>query len=311
MSFGFLEGDDRYGLLDAGREHHDRDWSSIAGGLQGAGGGPVIGAGGLLDDANGALNELFILGPNIHHEISIDVTEARHGPRRDHVEDHLVRRAGLHAGGSGEDFWADFGDDGEIGGALKGRVAVAGEGDGVSSAATGVFDGRDCERSTPAGGDAEDDIVLAGLPLLDFGEGEIRIVFAGFGGGAESFGTTGHDELHGAGIGIEGRWNLGGVESSQAAAGSSADVDEASTVAETVGNDLDGAGNLWKRALDGGGNGCVFRIDNADDFERRHLIELRGGGENLLGRKLVKVGFRGAGSGQVLPFRSGLDIDGE
>ena len=65
---------------------------------------------------------------------------------------------------------------------------------------------------------------------------------------ARAFGPPGHDELHGARIGIESRWNLGGVESAEAPAGSCADVDEASTLAESGDDDVDGAGDLRQGA---------------------------------------------------------------
>ena len=153
---------------------------------------------------------------------------------------------------------ADFGDDGEVGGALERGVAVAGEGDGVCAAAAGVFDGGDGEGSASAGGDAEHDVVLAGLAFLDFGDGERSVVFAGFGGGGKSFGASGHDVLHGARIGVEGGRDLGGVESAEAAAGSRADVDQASAVAKSGDDDVDGAGDLRQSAPHGGGDGRVF-----------------------------------------------------
>ena len=84
------------------------------------------------------------------------------------------------------------------------------------------------------------------------------------------------------GIGIEGRRNLRGVECAQAAAGSGANVDEASTGAERGGHNVDGAGDLRQGAADGGGNGGVFVVDEADDFERGHAVEIGGRGVGLL-----------------------------
>ncbi len=188
-------------------------------------------------------------------------------------------------------FGADFGDDGEIGGAFERGVAVAGEGDGAGAAAAGVFDGGDGERSASAGGDAEYDVVLAGLALLDFGDGQRSVVFAGFGGGGERLRASGHDVLHGARIGVERGRNFGGVESADAAAGSGADVDEASALAEPGDDDVDGARDLRQGAADRRGDGGIFLIDEAHDFERRHAVEISSGGKVLFGGELPKIGF--------------------
>lgn len=139
-----------------------------------------------------------------------------------------------------------------------------------------------------------------GLALLDRGEGEHGVIFAGFSGSAESLGTSGHDVLHGAWIGVEGGRNFRGVESAEAAAGSGAHIDEASTLADAGGDQIDGAGNLRKRAAHCGGDGGIFVVHEAGDFERRHLIETARAGKNLFGGKVAKIGFRGAGSSQVL-----------
>jgi hypothetical protein len=102
--------------------------------------------------------------------------------------------------------------------------------------------------------------------------------------------------------GVEGGRDFGGIESSEAAAGSSADVNEASAVAEAVGDNIDGAGDLWKGASHDLGYGGVLLIDQADHFQRGHLIQITGGGEDLFGGKFAKILFRGASSVQCLPF---------
>src|SRR5262249_55870273 len=155
----------------------------------------------------------------------------------------------------------------EVRGALERRIAVAGEGDGMSAAAAGIFDGGDCERSASAGGDAESDIVLAGLALLHLGDGGRGVVFAGFSGVAEGLRASSHDVLHGAGVSIEGWRNLGGVESSETSAGAGADVDEASALAESGGDYVDGARDLRQSAMDGRGYGGIFVIHQLSDLE--------------------------------------------
>ena len=300
MAFAFFQRGRGLGSGHTRGEHHDCDWGSIAAGFEGVAGRVVVGSRGLFQDADGALHELFVLGPNIDHEVAVDVAEASHGAGGDHVQNHLVSGARFHAGGSCENFGSDFSDDGEISGALERGFAVAGKGDGAGSAATGVFDGGDGERSASAAGDAEDNIVLAGLALLHFLEGKFGVVFAGFGGGGEGFGASGHDVLHGARIGVERGRDFRSIESANAAAGSGAHVDEASALAKSGDDDVDGAGDLRQSAGDRGGDGGVLAVDQADDFERRHAIEISSGGKNLFGGEAAEIGFRFAGLGQVV-----------
>src|SRR5580658_3601394 len=264
VAFGLLQGGSGLGAGCAGGQHYYGYGSSVAGGFEGARGGFVIGSGGLFDDADGALDELLVLRPDVDHEVAVDVAEARHRSGGDHIQDHLVGCAGFHAGGSGQNFRADFGDDGEMGGALEWRIAVAGEGDGAGSAVAAVLDGGDGERGASAGGDAENNVVLAGFPFFHFRDREFHIVFAGFGGSGERFGASRHDVLHGARIGIEGGLNFGSVESAETAAGSGAHVDE------------------------------------AHDFERGHAIHVSRRWKDLFGGQPAEIGLYFAGWGQVV-----------
>ena len=119
---------------------------------------------------------------------------------------------------------------------------------------------------------------------------------------ARALGASGHDELHGARISIESRRNFGGVEGADAAAGSGSDVDEASALAESGDDHVDGAGDLRQSAAHRGGDGRVFVVHQAHDFERRHAIEIDGAGKNLFGGKLAKVGVVFVGVVLVLVF---------
>jgi len=73
-------------------------------------------------------------------------------------------------------------------------------------------------------------------------------------------------------------------------------------MAETSGDDVDGTGDLRECAADCGGNGRVFVIDHADDFQRRHFVEIARRGRNLFGGKMTEILFGGAACGQNVPF---------
>src|SRR5206468_2084769 len=95
--------------------------------------------------------------------------------------------------------------------------------------------------------------------------------------------TSGHNELNSARISVERGWNFAGVKRAEAAAGAGAGVDKASAVTDPVGDHVDGAGDLWQGAADGGGDGCVLVVHQGGDFERGFLVEVGGGSEILFG----------------------------
>ena len=97
MAVALLQRGSGFRTRDSRGEHDDGDRSAIAAVFQGSGSGFVIRTCGLFHDASRTVHELFVLRPHIYHEISVDVAEARHGSGGDHVEDHLVGRAGFHA----------------------------------------------------------------------------------------------------------------------------------------------------------------------------------------------------------------------
>ena len=258
-------------------EHDERDGGAIAAGFEGMAGGAVIGTGCTFEDGNRTVDQLLVLGRYVDHQISVDVAEACHGARRDYVEDHLVGCSSLHAGRAGENFGADLGDDGEMCGAFEWGVAVAGEGDGSGAVMAGIGDGGKSERRASAGGDTDDNVVLARPAFGHFGAGRCGVVFTGFVGNGKSFWTSSDEELHGAASDVESGRALGGIEGGDASAGAGADVNQASTLAESGGNEVDGAGNLRQGAADGESDGGVFSVDEVGDLEGGFLIEIGGG----------------------------------
>src|ERR1017187_10339348 len=122
----------------------------------------------------------------------------------------------------------------------------------------------------------------------------------GLSGGGERLGSSRHDVLHAARIGVESRWNLGGVESADAAAGPSTHIDQASTPAEAGDHDINGASDLGQSAADCRSDGGVFLVHESHYFEGRHAVKTGGGGKDLFRGKLAEVGFLFAGSGQVV-----------
>ena len=95
--------------------------------------------------------------------------------------------------------------------------------------------------------------------------GGVLGVLAGEAERAVAAGDEALDEVGGDG---EGGRALRGVEDAEAAAGSGADVEEATAAVEALGDGVDGAGDVGELGTDGGGDGGVLVVDEAEHVER-------------------------------------------
>ncbi len=300
VAVGFCEAADGFGFVDFGFEHDEGDGDAAAGGFDGVYGSLAVDAAGAHEDADAAFDELGVLHVYVDHEVFVDVAEACHGASGDHVEDHLLGGGGLHSGGAGDNFRADFCDDGDVSSLREGGVVIAGDGGGVCSAGSGVGDGGDDIGGASGGGDADDDVFAGGSAAGDVTLAEFFGVFVDFDGGSKGLGTAGHDVLDLAGSGGVGGRTLRGVECGDAAAGPCADVDEAAAVAEGSGDLVDDLCDFWQGLFDCAGNLGVFLVDDAGDFERGFCVKpLRGFVLALSGEamKLCCAVYAGTGRG--------------
>ena len=76
---------------------------------------------------------------------------------------------------------------------------------------------------------------------------------------------------------------LGGIENTEAAAGAGADVEQTPPLTEAIDDAVDSPGNRRKLAGDGGGDSAILAIHDADDLERRFVIEIARGQVALFG----------------------------
>ena len=203
---------------------------------------------------------------------------------------------GLHAGGPGDDLGADLDDDSGVGDLGERGAVIAGDGGGNGAAGAGVLDGADDVRCASGCRDADDDVFAGGAAAGDVALAEFRGIFVDVRGGGERLGAAGHDVLDLRGQGGVGGRALGRVERGDAAGGAGADVDQAATVAQRAGDDVDDDGDLWQSLFDGCGDLGVFVIDDAGDLECGLGIEALGcdvggfGGGNVLPRIRVVSG---------------------
>ena len=90
-------------------------------------------------------------------------------------------------------------------------------------------------------------------------------------------------------IDIKSGRTLDGVECSDASAGAGADVDEASTLGERRGNQIDSLRDGSQSALHGGSDLGIFSVDDAGDFERGLAVEVGRRSVSFLRREAAEV----------------------
>ena len=77
--------------------------------------GLAIALGGFHHDGNLSLNQLGVGRFDVDHQVAVHLAQADHRGGRDHVERHLLARAGLEAGGPGQHLGPVDQLDGDVG----------------------------------------------------------------------------------------------------------------------------------------------------------------------------------------------------
>ena len=96
-------------------------------------------AGGLHQDPLAPVHQLVVPGPQVHHEVAVDLAEPDHRPGGEGVEHELGGGARLHPGRAGDDLGTDRHGDADVAGLAQQRAA----------APTGDEDGPGAERLRP------------------------------------------------------------------------------------------------------------------------------------------------------------------
>jgi hypothetical protein len=109
------------------------------------------------------------------------------------------------------------------------------------------------------------------------------IVLRGFRGAGERGFAARDDALHQIGRNVESGRAFRGIEHTQPAAGSRADIEEPSAGAEGADDGVDGLRDVGEFGGDGIGDKAVFGVDDPQHFEGGELVDARGGGVRLLG----------------------------
>ncbi len=131
-------------------------------------------------------------------------------------------------------------------------------------------------------------------------------VFGGLAGFAEGGVTAGDEALNQGGRDGEGGGALGGVEDSEAAAGSGTDVEEAAPLLEAGGDGVHRFGDAGQLGSYSGGYLCVLLVDDAEHLQGRKLVDVLGGGVAGFGGKggevhVISMMGDAGGVGQLRP----------
>jgi len=196
----------------------------------------------------------------------------------------------LHPRRSGKNFRADPSDDGEVSRAFQRGIGITSESNGAGTALPCSLNRRKREGCPAAGSDAENDVVLSGFAAAHYFATLFGVVLADLGIRSQCLVASGDDELDS--IRVERGWALGSIECGDAAAGSSADVDEASTAAQRSDHQIDSPRDLRQYAGDRSSHSSVFSVNQSHNLERRFAIEVMGGVIRLLGAKALETDRR-------------------
>jgi len=244
-------------------------------------------AGRFHENPLGPISKLTICFGEVDHEVLVGMTEAHHRSGREHIEDHLLGGAGLESGGTREDFGANVGSDGDVGGAGERRSTIGGDGNGESALAFRVSDSGKDIRSSATRSESDDGVVSGQVKPFDIAASAGGAVFGTFDRLRDGFLPAGDQADHEIRGDAKRRGAFGRVENAETSTGAGANVDEAATGLHACNDAIDGVGDGLEFAGDSGSNPLILAAHKRNDFARRHVIEVFGRLITLFGATLV------------------------
>jgi hypothetical protein len=283
-----------------GEQARQSDAGVAAGFGEYGGTGLLVDTGGFDEEPQGTVAQFGIAGLHGDHEVGIGVAETHHDRGGEGVEQELLCRSRLHAGGSGDDLRAGVHADVDVDhpgqgcprvGAEQHRGGPAGAGGGQRTGDVGCGS---------AGGEADRHV----------GTGHLGGVFAAHSGvvlrafhrveeGRGSSGVVGDHQVGGDAVG---GWQLGGVDRGQPAGGPGAEVVDAPARVQRRDGGVHHPGQLRQHLGDGVWNPGVGLVDAVQDLFGTQQVDIAGALVACFGRggqQGCGVIHRGSGSGVV------------
>jgi hypothetical protein len=180
----------------------------------------------------------------VRHQVALHPAEPDHDRGREQVKHHLLGETALHPRGTGDDFGAHNGCDGDLRGRGERGARIAGDGDAAGADGLRLREGSDRKGRVSAGGERDDCIARHQLSFPESGASISGDVLGALDGPHQGAGATRHDPHHPLrGIAVGGR-DLRSVEYPDAATRPGADVEPAPATLEREDEDVDGALHL-------------------------------------------------------------------
>lgn len=229
----------------------------------------------LLDQhAGAAVYQLLVAQLHVHHLVALDAAQLDHDRGADHVQNHLLPSARLHARAAGDVFRSYNHLDGHVGFGGHGRVGVAGDAAGQDAVLAGLVQGADDVGRSARCGDADDGVLGGDVAFHQFFPAAVDVVFSvlhGVAQGGVASGNESDDQRVGH---AEGGRNLRSVEYAQSAAGAGSHVEDAASLLHAGHYQVDQFLYLGNRFLYGQGHFLVFGVDVFQYFADRLLFQV-------------------------------------
>ena len=231
---------------------------------------PRGGAGRAPDDAAHAGAELVVRGDDVDHQVPERLAEPDHRDRRDHVEDELLRGAGLEPRRSREDLRPD--DDRDLVLDERRELRVCdGDDAAVSAPAAAAASIAPSTTAFAARADADHRVAARGrAPRPRLRPPRRRLPPPPARTAARRAAREQRDDLAGR---ARRSTRTRRRRAPRAGPTCRADVDQAPAALEALGDRIDDGGDLRRRAP-GAGNGRVRVVHQLDELERRPQIEV-------------------------------------
>ena len=232
-------------------------------------------------NGDAAADEFFIGGLHVHHQVAVHLAQPDHRAGGQHIQDHLLGRAALHAGRAGDHLRARRGGDANIRRFIHLRAGAAADADDRRAQLFGVFHRAQHIGGAAAGGNAHQHVLFGEPNALQILCAQLPVVLRAFHGLINGGHSAGDQALHHFRLRRVGGRTLHRVQNAQTARSAATDVDQPSALPEPFGDHVHRLGNLGADGLHGLSHLVVLAVDELHHLQCAQLVNMRGAGVAL------------------------------
>ena len=232
-------------------------------------------------DRDAAADELFVGGLHIHHQVAVHLAQPDHRAGGQHIQDHLLGRAALHAGRAGDHLRARRGGDANIRRFIHLRAGAAADADDRRAQLFGVFHRAQHIGGAAAGCNAHQHVLFGEPNALQILCAQLPVVLRAFHGLINGGHSAGDQALHHFRLRRVGRRTFHRVQNAQTARSAAAHIDQPSALPEPFGDRVHRLGDLGTDSLHGFGDLVVLAVDELHHLQCAQLVDVGGAGVAL------------------------------